>query len=63
MGVYIQIGNTIDFRYIDVILETDGYYVAAPQDIENDPDYRSKLGLYDIMITGGKDLYVGKMIS
>jgi len=62
MGVYILIGNTVDFRYIDVLLESDGYYVVAPQDV-NDPEYPEKLALYDIMITGGKDLYVGKMIS
>lgn len=63
MGVYILIGTTVDFRYVDVILESDGYYIAAPRDPENDPEYYTKLGLYDIIITGGKGLYVGKIIS
>ncbi len=63
MGVYILVGNTINFKYIDVILESDGYYIVAPQDIENDPEYYTKLGLYDLIITAGKNLAVGKMIS
>lgn len=63
MGVYILVGTTVDFRYIDVILECDGYYIAAPRDVQNDPDYATKLGLYDVIITAGRDLYVGKIIS
>ena len=63
MGVYILVGTTVDFRYIDVLLEADGYYIVAPRDAENDPEYYTKLGLYDIIITGGKDLYVGKIIT
>ncbi len=63
MGVYILVGTTVDFRYIDVILESDGYYIVAPRDVENDPEYYTKLGLYDLIITGGKNLYVGKIIS
>lgn len=63
MGVYILVGTTVDFRYIDVILECDGYYVVAPRDVRNDPEYATKLGLYDVIITGGRDLFVGKIIS
>jgi len=63
MGVYILVGSTVDFRYIDVIGEFDGYYLVAPRDIENDPEYYTKLGLYDNVIVSGKDLFVGKMIS
>ena len=62
MGVYILIGNTVGFRYIDVILESDGYYIVAPQDTSKN-DYGNYLGLYDIIITGGKDLYPGKIIT
>ncbi len=61
-GVYIVVGSTVDFRYIDVILEADGYYIAAPQNME-DPEYYTKLSLYDVMITEGKDLYIGKIVS
>ncbi len=63
MGVYILVGNTVDFRYIDVLLESDGYYIVAPQDPENDEYYYTKLGLYDLIITAGKNLAVGKMIT
>ena len=63
MGVYILVGTTVDFKYIDVILECDGYYIVAPRDPQNDPDYATKLGLYDVIITAGRDLFVGKIIK
>ena len=63
MGVYILSGGVVDFRYIDVLLECDGYYIVAERDMANDPEYYTKLGLYDLVITGGKDLYIGKMVS
>lgn len=62
-GVYILVGNIVEFRQIEVLLELDGYYIVTEQDVRDDPDYREKLGLYDAIITGGKDLYVGKMIN
>ena len=62
-GVYILVGNIVEFRQIDVLLELDGYYIVAEQNVRDDPDYAKKLGLYDAIITGGKDLYVGKMIN
>lgn len=63
MGVYILVGSVVEFRYVDVILECDGYYLVAERDTVNDPEYYTKLGLYDLVITSGKDLFVGKMIS
>jgi len=63
IGVYILVGSTVEFRYIDIIGEFDGYYIVAPRDVENDPEYYTKLGLYDNIIVSGKDLFVGKMIS
>lgn len=62
-GVYIMIGNTIEFREIDILLEMDGYYIVAEQDPVNDTDYASKLGLYDQIVVSGKNLYDGKLIS
>lgn len=62
-GVYILDSNMVLFKKIDILLELDGYYIVAPRDIENDPDYKSKLALYDQIIVSGKGLYVGKMIS
>lgn len=62
-GVYILVGSTVEYREIDVLLESDGYYIAAPRDPVNDPEYYKKLDLYDVIITAGKDLHVGKLIS
>lgn len=62
-GVYILDSNMVVFKQTDILLELDGYYIVAPQDIENDPDYKNKLALYDQIVVSGKDLYVGKMIS
>ncbi len=62
-GVFILVGKTVEFRYIDIILECDGYYIVAPRDPQNDPDFAKKLGLYDVIITGGRNLHVGKIIS
>ncbi len=62
-GVYILKSNTVLFRKIDILLELDGYYIVAEQDIENDPEYKTKLALYDQIIVSGKNLYDGKMIS
>ncbi len=63
MGVYILVGSTVEYRYIDVLLECDGYYIVAVRDPANDPEYYLKLDIFDIIITGGKDLYAGKLIS
>lgn len=61
-GVFILVGSVVDFRQIDVLFEFDGYYiVSAPS--SGDPDYSSKLKLYDQIITSGKNLYVGKLIK
>lgn len=62
-GVYILDSNMVVFKKIDILLELDGYYIVAERDIENDPDYRNKLALYDQIVVSGKGLYVGKMIS
>ncbi len=62
-GVYILVGNVVEFRQIDILLEMDSFYIAAQRDPVNDPDYYLKLNLYDVIITGGKNLYAGKMIS
>ncbi|MCI8387478.1 MAG: hypothetical protein HFE63_03300 [Clostridiales bacterium] len=62
-GVYILVGSTVEFREIEILLELDGYYIVAPQDTRNDPDYAKKLGVHDAIITGGKGLYVGKTIE
>ena len=63
-GVYVvSKNNMLIFKKIDILLEMDGYYIVAERDVQNDPDYASKLALYDQIVVSGKDLYPGKMIS
>ena len=50
-------------RRIDALAQVNGYVVCAEQDPQGDPDYALKLGLYDQVITKGKNLYDGKIIN
>ena len=63
-GVYILRGNTVHFREIVVLAETDGFFIVEEQpSYFEDEFYYKKLGLYDMVITSGKNLYDGKIIS
>lgn len=78
-GVYILSGNRIEFRRILVRAERDGYVIAqtveevqsALEDADADAtwieaveaDGWSFLRLNDRMVTGGRNLYEGKVIS
>ena len=63
-GVYILSGNTAKFKEIDVLAENDGYYIVKEQPTYlEDENYYKKLGLYDMIIIAGKNLYDGKIIS
>lgn len=62
-GVFILTGRTVYFRQIETVYEANGYCIVKTRDTENDPDYYKKLALYDHVITAGKDLYDGKMIT
>ncbi len=63
-GVYILSGNTVSFKEIDVLAETDGYFIVKEQPTYlEDEFYYKKLGLYDNVIVSGKNLYNGKIIS
>lgn len=65
-GVYILIGNMIEFRRITVIGEGDGYYIAATyerdlaEDVESEIPY---LNINDLIVTSGRDLYDGKLLD
>lgn len=64
MGVYVLSGNTVLFKEITVLVEQDGYFIVKEQpSYTEDPDYKKKLGLYDMIIVSGKSLYDGKIIS
>ena len=63
-GVYILVGNVIHFKEITPLLEQDDYYIVAEQPSwMDDENYRSKLGLYDQIITKGTNLYEGKIVD
>ncbi len=57
-GVYVQEGNMIAFRRIQVLYhsETENYSICA---VTEDDDY---LKLYDDIVTEGKNLYDGKIV-
>lgn len=61
-GVFTLDGSTVKFKRIHIIQnDTDGYYVAACEDIENAPgaDSYGYLRHYDSIIVSGKDLKHG----
>ncbi len=58
-GVFTLDGSTVKFKRIHIIQnDTDGYYVAACEDIENasGADKYGYLKLYDSIIVSGKDI-------
>ena len=76
-GVYILSGNVVEFRKISIQVARDGYVIAHTyEDMksyldalpEEERDARtadgwSYLGLNDNIITGGNELYEGKVIG
>ncbi len=76
-GVYVLSGNVVEFRKIRILVARDGYVIAetfedvkAWLDTLSDEEYAahkadgwSYLGLNDNIITGGNELYEGKVIG
>ncbi len=62
-GVFVKKGNIAAFKQITPLVEIDGYFIVAQQDKVNDEDYASKLGMYDLIIVRGKNLYENKIIQ
>ena len=76
-GVYILSGNVVEFRKVNIRVARDGYVIASTYedmrsylDTLTDEEYRkqtadgwSYLGLNDNIITGGNELYEGKVIG
>ncbi len=58
VGVFIKYGDTVKFRKLDIIYETEDYVVSALS--ENSETY---VTLYDEIIVSGKDLYLDKKLS
>ena len=61
-GVYILYGSTVYFRRVEVIFESDGYFIVAERDLSRE-DASEYLGHSDTVISRGKDLYDGKIIE
>lgn len=62
-GVYVKSGNVAIFKEIVTLAEIDGYFVVAEQDRFNDDNYAEKLGMHDLVIVKGKNLYENKIIQ
>jgi len=61
-GVYIVAGNVVKFKYVDIIDSQNSKFLSKIPDseTENPATYLTK---FDRVITGGKDLYVGKILD
>ncbi|NLL63794.1 MAG: hypothetical protein GX241_06125 [Ruminococcaceae bacterium] len=57
-GVFIQKGNIIEFRKINIIYSAKDYILS-----KSDANEEGYVRLYDNVITEGKDLYDGKVIK
>lgn len=63
-GVYILNGNTIAFKQIEVLSENDGFYIVKEQpSYFDDKEYYKKLGLYEMIVTNGRNLFDGKIVN
>lgn len=62
-GVYVLASGRVIFKTAEVLCETGGFYIVELPN-PNDRSQRSstKLSLHDTVITGGKNLYVGKVL-
>lgn len=59
-GVYILDGITVKFRQISIIEQIDNYYIV---EMKENADGIKWLQLNDLIITSGKNLYDGKIVS
>ena len=65
-GVYILVGNMIEFRRITIIGEGDGYYIVSTYERDLEDNLGSEipyLNINDLIVTSGRDLYDGKLLD
>lgn len=69
-GVFVEYGQTLVFKKVDVLYWADDYVICQQNVLKKyDDDYAERvldddyLKLYDIMVTEGKDLYDGKFVG
>ena len=58
LGVYVITGMYSEFKEIDVLYETEDYYI-----VDTDPTTTRSLLVYDLIIVNGKGLANGKVIQ
>lgn len=57
-GVFVQNGNIIEFRKLNIVYTADDYVLSSAD--SNDDSF---VRLYDNIVTKGKDLYDGKIVK
>lgn len=61
-GVYILNASVVYFRRVDIIGESDGYYIVAKQDRSQD-NYYEYLALNDLIILDTRGIYDGQVLT
>jgi len=65
-GVYVLIGNMIEFRRVTIIGEGNGYYIVNTYEddlLENPTSEIPYLSINDLIVISGRDLYDGKLLD
>ena len=62
-GVYVLDGSTVAFRPISTLVVSDGYYIAETDPQQDPPDGYQWLAQHENLITEGRALYDGKVLS
>lgn len=57
-GVFVQNGNIIEFKKLNIIYTSDDYVLSSADSVDD-----SFVRLYDNVVTEGKDLYDGKIVK
>ena len=62
-GVYVLDGSTVAFRPISTLVVSGGYYIAETDPQQDPPDGYQWLAQHENLITEGRALYDGKVLS
>lgn len=62
-GVYVLDGSVAKFRRIHPLTESDGYIIVKKQNTLDEESMAYDLGYCELIITGGKDIYEGKIVG
>ena len=62
-GVYVLADSSVEFRRVSIVRQGTGYYIVqtAQQDAQGGAGMAKYLQYGDLIITAGRDLYIGKM--